>query len=170
MAKTVEERIEGMAKWASGMQVQVAELQARFLPSIEQMDAISAELGALCEEQAQINSLLGESEKRRSELIAYDDEMEVVEAEVSLDVACALNEMGKARYPNESARAMATKIALNGNRRYQELLAEKRARELELASMRAVSEELERQLSLGRGRARALVARLENLTARIRAN
>jgi len=167
----IETQIENMRKWAKGASADIKELQSRLLPSVEQMDAISLELADLHAQQAIIASTLGESEKRRAEisaLMAHNDEMEVIEAEVALDVSCAVNDAGKLRYSNQAARDQATKIRLNGHERYQDLLAEKRDKEMELASIKAVSDELERQLSLGRGRARALVARLENLTARLK--
>lgn len=174
MAKNdpLETRIEKMAQWAAGVDKDIEALRASIVPTTEECDAISLELGEL---HAQYDGVRGIAQDAREQIVQINFElsglgepMGAIEAQASLD-ACDINSVtGKVfTAPQIAARA---KISLNGNADYQTLANRKRELERDKASARAVAESLDGALSEYRNRNRALVAWLNNLTARLGRN
>ncbi len=176
--KTPEQRLDAMSAWAfgedgkSGITADIKALQDRILPTAEECDAISAELGALYDKYAtvrddarEVRNSLGEIEDELRQIDAKDGPLAVMSAQASLD-AFGINEVTKKPYTVKQTADRAT-VALGANEEYKAIKARKRKLEGDQARAKAVLADCDAALSEYRNRNRALVAQLDNLTARM---
>lgn len=167
----IDVQVANMRKWAQeSVMPQLKELQAKLAPSVEQMDAIGLELAELHVQYADVRVMAQEAQARLDDINVtkippLKEQMTVLEAQAELDAVDINTVTGK---PFTVAQCAArAKIALNGNADYQNLAARQRELEREAASHKAILSSFDSALSEYRNRNRALVARLNNLTARM---
>ena len=114
-------------------------------------------------------ALAQNAEYRQLNSPAADDTAKMRVREIEDEIATAVREemLPVERFSNEAKREAAVRLRLQADRAYVELRVRKRDLELEDAQLRAQIEHGERLWSEYGRRERALVARLDNLTARL---
>lgn len=163
MTNELKQRIDNMATWAAGVEEKLDQLQKALAPSDSDGDIVH-DMMNLEQLQASMSSNLGELLTERANIMAdladAKEEMDEIEAEASLSVD------GK----NVSERQARLTVKLKENDRYKELKEFVLINERALLVKKAHIENQEREYKRLGGRIRNLRARLENLTARYRAN
>lgn len=169
--KPLGDQIDDMRKYVvNDLKPQLKALSDRILPTLEECDAISAELGALYEKYANVRD---DAREARNGLGEIDDELrrikeqalEPIEAQASLD-AFGINEVTGKPFTVKQTADRAT-VALAANAEYQSLVVRRLTLERQKAGAGAVLADCDASLSEYRNRNRALVARMDNLTARL---
>ncbi len=167
------ERLNKMAIWARGIEAQLAEVREALAagPAAE-ADQIAAELGELIAARRAAtgdrHSGLVEDRGLALDIKALEDDIATAEAEVYLEVSLEVGDDGKPRYSSDSKRNAAVRVRLAKSEEYQALVAKKRELEHQRVLVRAMLETMDAEASEARRAIDALVARLNNLTARMR--
>lgn len=171
-SKTPTERIDAMSAWAfgdGGITEQLAALTARILPTADECDALSVELGALYDKYAPVRDTARET---RNSLGEINDELRdikaklpPVEAQARLD-AFGLNEVTKKPFTVKQTDDRAI-VALAANEDYKLLTSRKRQLEGQKAGAQAVLADCESAFKEYGYRKDALRSQLDNFTARM---
>jgi chromosome segregation ATPase len=169
----INSRVNKMAAWATETTKTIKDLQGRLLPSLDEADRIAAELGDL---SASVSGVQGDLDEATGQLLdvqaakrPIEEQLDQSEARLVLNVFSEVNDDGKLAYTKTGPDGKAALVlAKKHDPEYQE--ASKALRELERKELqyKALIESEERALSEYRQRNRALIARLEYFTARLR--
>ena len=153
-AQSVNERVDTMGEWATGINESIAALRESLRPSLDTADEISAELGGL---HADYTSVLGDVygfSARRAEIFAelngeggVEGKMGDAEAQVYLEICAEMTPGTKPRYRTDKERADAFQRALARNDEHRQLnteddAAKRRQREIEDEVATAIREEM----------------------------
>lgn len=170
-AAGLKARVDKMGLWAAGVERDIADLRVRIAPTVEHCDKIASELADLYAQYSDIRSLIQVSDEHISScahaIADADDEIAAIEAETMLDVSSKYGPDNKPLYSSEGVRKAAVIVELRKNKNYIEAMNRKRNVEREIATEKALRGSLDNALSEYRNRTRALVAILDNFTARI---
>lgn len=168
----IDVRVNNMAKWAAGVDKALAEIkQALFVTTCERADSISIELADLksrrADDAAEWRAQAENKAAWQAELAVINDQIGAIEAPAMLKVATELDENGKNKYSNESARASALIVALQADENYVSMQALRRELERDIGRASAIMAALDRAAKEYGRSVDILTARLNNLTARV---
>lgn len=174
-AQSVNDRVDKMATVfieARNRLDALSELFANHVkPDAEELSALLIQMGEIEGELASHGAvkfqLTTEMIDARADVQAAQDAMDDVEANLYLNVCAELNDHDKPAYTNEAQRKAALKLAMTHQDSAKSARAILRAAEIALARLQAQLDEIEERGKSSRYIHRALVARLENITARM---
>ena len=165
-------RIDKMAEWAKTVEARLKEANHAQRAEIEDVD-YGAELAELARKHV---GELDDIRSQRESIIATElniaqlqDTISAFEDNALIEVSMEIGENGKPIYSNESQRKAAVKSRLALESKYAEAVENLRINQASIAKSKAEIEYLEAQQKNYHYQLRALMARIENQTARINA-
>jgi hypothetical protein len=154
--------IDALSAVVSGL---IANDENEMTTVIQQMD----ELARAMKSAPEVKRLcVEELEEMRVEISSAADELSDVEANLYLNITSELNDDDKPAYTNEAQRKNALVLAKRHNKEYQEAKAWPDKLNLDEAKLKAQLNEICESDKANRLLYRGLIARMENITARMR--
>lgn len=158
--QTVNARIDEMAKWATGVEAKLAQIQQSFVPDVEHADAIVESMMAAQDIQSATNAEM----KKLQEEIAYTKHniLDLKDALDTINASLALDATGK----NADERKQNLLLAQSKSESFQAAKRDLRDAEKERLVKQAHYDAAEREYKRLAEQLRNLRARLEHWTAR----
>jgi formaldehyde-activating enzyme involved in methanogenesis len=174
-AQSVNDRVDKMGKVFIEARSRIDALSELFTahikPNAEELSALLIQMDELQGELASYGAIKFQIEMEiidaRADVQAGKEALDDIEANYYLNVCAELDDYDKPKYTNEGQRKAALKLALANQPDAKSARSVLRAAENALARLSAQLDEVENRGKSSRSIYRGLVARLENITARM---